>query len=66
MTPLAILGLGTWELVAIAGVVFILFGPRLPKAMRGLGRSISELRKGVNEIGLDDDEPQQLRRPRDE
>ena len=41
---------GPWELLIIAAVVLLLFGKRLPDVMRSLGRSITEFKKGVNEI----------------
>ncbi len=47
---------GPLELFIIAGVVLLLFGNRLPSAMRSVGRSIVEFKKGINEV--EDDEPQ--------
>ena len=46
-------GLGTPELVIILIVLLLLFGSRLPGIMRGLGKSVTEFKKGMNEI----DEP---------
>jgi len=45
----AIFGLGPMELVIFAGVVLLLFGTRLPTAMRSLGRGVVEFKKGLNE-----------------
>ena len=46
----ALLNLGHWEIAIIAGVVVLLFlGPRIPAAMRGLGRGIAQFRKGIHE-----------------
>ena len=51
MTPLvAIMGLGTVELMIVAGVILLLFGSRLPKVMRSLGEGIVEFKRGVQGI----------------
>ena len=42
---------GTTELLLIAGVALLLFGgKKLPEMMHGLGKGISEFRKGTREI----------------
>ena len=46
-------GLGTTELLVLGLVVLLLFGSRLPSAMRSLGRGMNEFKKGVQ--GIDDD-----------
>ncbi len=54
MTPLlAFMGLGTVELMIVAGVILLLFGSRLPKVMRSLGEGIVEFKRGVQ--GIEDD-----------
>ena len=56
--PLAIFGLGTWELLLILVLVLVLFGSRLPGAMKSLGASIREFKKGVKEgSGSPEDDP---------
>jgi sec-independent protein translocase protein TatA len=45
----AIFGLGPMELVIFAVVVLLLFGTRLPGAMRSLGRGVVEFKKGLND-----------------
>lgn len=45
---------GPWELLIIGGIVLLLFGSRLPGAMRNLGRSFVEFKKGVK--GIEEDE----------
>ncbi len=40
---------GPLELCIIAGIVLLLFGNRLPSAMRGMGRSITEFKSGMKE-----------------
>ncbi len=54
--PLGIPGWG--ELLIIAGVIILLFGAsKIPALMRGMGKGISEFKKGMNE--KDEDEPAQ-------
>ncbi|WP_437185944.1 Sec-independent protein translocase subunit TatA/TatB [Planctomicrobium sp. SH668] len=48
-------GLGVPEMVIIAVIVIVLFGSRIPSAMRSLGGSFSEFKKGLKE-GEDEDE----------
>ena len=40
---------GVFELIIVAGIILLLFGKRLPSAMRSLGQSIVEFKKGINE-----------------
>ncbi len=43
--------IGTTELMLIAGLILLLFGgKKLPEMMRGLGRGISEFKKGTKEV----------------
>jgi sec-independent protein translocase protein TatA len=51
---LAFMGLGTMELVIVAGVILLLFGSRLPKVMRSLGEGIVEFKRGIQSS---DEEP---------
>ena len=60
-TILAIGGLGTTELVAIAVVIFLLFGAtRLPQLAKALGQS-----KRAFKEGLDEGEKEELREARE-
>lgn len=44
------LGLGPWELVIVLAIVLLIFGgKRLPDLARGLGKSISNFKSGLNE-----------------
>ncbi len=55
LTLLAIPGGMEWVLIAI--VVLLLFGgKKIPELMRGLGKGISEFKKGKNEIDKDTEE----------
>lgn len=43
--------IGSTELLLIAGLVLLLFGgKKLPEMMRGLGKGVSEFKKGVKEV----------------
>ena len=49
-TTLAIGGLGTTELIAIAVVIFLLFGAtRLPQLAKALGQSKRAFKEGLDE-----------------
>ncbi|QDT46737.1 Sec-independent protein translocase subunit TatA/TatB [Symmachiella dynata] len=39
---------GPYEMIIIAVVALLLFGKRLPTAMRSVGESISEFKKGIS------------------
>ena len=46
-----LLFIGTTELMLIAGIALLLFGgKKLPEMMRGMGRGISEFKKGAREF----------------
>ena len=49
MLNLLAFGFGPMELAIVAGIVLLLFGGRLPGAMRNLGRRVVEFKKGVKE-----------------
>ena len=42
-------GLSQWELLIILVVALLLFGHKLPSMMRGLGSSVKEFKKGMND-----------------
>ena len=43
--------LGTGEIVLIALVVLLIFGgKKIPELMRGLGKGVSQFKKGVKEV----------------
>lgn len=48
--PVLIFGIGATELILILLVIVLLFGSRkIPEIARGLGRSMSEFKKGMKE-----------------
>ena len=43
--------LGTTEIIIIALVILLLFGgKKIPELMRGLGKGVSQFKKGMNDI----------------
>jgi sec-independent protein translocase protein TatA len=45
-----------WELLVVLFVVLLLFGSsRLPQLARGMGKSISEFKKGISDGGKEDE-----------
>ncbi len=53
MFPLAFF-LGPMEMCIVGGIALLLFGSRLPGAMRSLGQSVTEFKKGVRDGDADD------------
>ena len=47
---------GPLELIVILTVAVLLFGRRLPEIARGLGKSLTEFKKGVKEVEETKDE----------
>ena len=48
---LILLALSPWEIAIIIAVILLLFGgKKIPELMKGLGKGISEFKKGKNEI----------------
>ena len=48
---LAILNLGTGEIIAIVVVILLLFGgKKIPELMKGIGKGVKSFRQGMNEV----------------
>jgi sec-independent protein translocase protein TatA len=48
-----------WEILIVLFIVLLLFGStRLPQLAKGMGKSIREFKKGINDNG--EDEPREL------
>ena len=57
MTLAILLAVGAWQIVLIVLVVLLLFGgKKIPELMKGLGKGISEFKKGKKDIEKDLDD----------
>jgi sec-independent protein translocase protein TatA len=67
LTTLAFWNFSGWELLVIFAIGLLVFGSRLPSVGRGLGKSISEFKKGLkdveNEVNAEDDRKAMTDRP---
>ncbi len=52
---------GPWEMMVILVVAILLFGRRLPEIARGMGKSITEFKKGLNEAKTEIDKDQDIK-----
>ena len=56
-------GLGMQELIIVLVILLLLFGStRLPQLARGMGKSIKEFKKGINDGGEDEEADDDARR----
>ena len=57
MTLTILLAIGPWQIVLVVLVVLLMFGgKKIPELMKGLGKGISEFKKGKEEIEKDLDD----------
>ena len=58
MTSVWVLGIvGPWQIVLVVLVVLLMFGgKKIPELMKGLGKGISEFKKGKKDIEKDLDD----------
>lgn len=52
-------GMGPMELLIVAAIGLLLFGNRLPSVMRSLGKSVTEFKRGLDDV--QDDVTKQLK-----
>ncbi|MDP7277684.1 MAG: twin-arginine translocase TatA/TatE family subunit [Planctomycetaceae bacterium] len=46
---------GPWQMLIVLAIILLLFGgKRIPQAMRSLGQSITEFKKGIKEPEAED------------
>ncbi|MCA9092797.1 MAG: twin-arginine translocase TatA/TatE family subunit [Planctomycetaceae bacterium] len=53
-------GLHSTELIIFLIIALLLFGSRLPSVMRSLGKSVTEFKKGINDVDDDAKKPDNL------
>lgn len=63
---LALFNLGNGEMLVILIIALLLFGSRLPSAMRSLGRSVTEFKRGMRDVEAEMNKPEQEEAKKDE
>jgi sec-independent protein translocase protein TatA len=46
-------GIGPMEMLVVGVVALLLFGKKLPEVARGLGKSITEFKRGLRDVGAE-------------
>jgi len=48
--PLALFNIGPPEMIIIGAIALLIFGPQLPKVARWFGKSVSQFKRGIDEV----------------
>lgn len=46
-------GIGPMEMLVVGVIALLLFGKRLPEVARGLGKSVTEFKRGLRDVGAE-------------
>jgi sec-independent protein translocase protein TatA len=61
MYPVLAFGIGTWEIVLILVVIFLIFGAtKLPQLGSAIGQGIRNYKRGMREVKAEEEEAQKL------
>ena len=61
MYPVLAFGIGTWEIVLIIIVIFLVFGAtKLPQLGSAIGQGIRNYKRGMREVKAEEEEAQKL------
>lgn len=61
MYPVLAFGIGTWEIVLIIIVIFLIFGAtKLPQLGSAIGQGIRNYKRGMREVKAEEEEAQRI------
>lgn len=46
-------GIGPMEMLVVGVIALLLFGKKLPEVARGLGKSVTEFKRGLRDVGAE-------------